>query len=41
MKWFSGTINEAVAASKARKAVFVVFVAGMTHLHLGYVYNSG
>ncbi|XP_011310210.1 UBX domain-containing protein 4 [Fopius arisanus] len=28
MKWFPGSINEAVAASKSRKAVFVVFVAG-------------
>ncbi|XP_063978203.1 UBX domain-containing protein 4 isoform X2 [Diachasmimorpha longicaudata] len=28
MKWYSGTINEAVAASKSRKAVFVVFIAG-------------
>ncbi|XP_015115401.1 UBX domain-containing protein 4 [Diachasma alloeum] len=28
MKWYSGSINEAVAASKSRKAVFVVFVVG-------------
>ncbi|XP_034941852.1 UBX domain-containing protein 4-like [Chelonus insularis] len=28
MKWFSGSINEAVATSKSRKAIFVVFVAG-------------
>lgn len=29
MKWFEGSINEAVATSKARKAIFVVFVGGM------------
>ncbi|KYN36330.1 UBX domain-containing protein 4 [Trachymyrmex septentrionalis] len=28
MKWFAGSINEAVATSKSRKAVFVVFVEG-------------
>ncbi|XP_076242160.1 UBX domain-containing protein 4 [Calliopsis andreniformis] len=28
MKWFEGSINEAVATSKSRKAVFVVFVEG-------------
>ncbi|XP_066595721.1 UBX domain-containing protein 4 isoform X2 [Prorops nasuta] len=28
MKWFQGSINEAVAASKSRKAIFVVFVEG-------------
>ncbi|CAK9812800.1 UBX domain-containing protein 4 [Anthophora plagiata] len=28
MKWFEGSINEAVATSKSRKAIFVVFVAG-------------
>ncbi|XP_031827720.1 UBX domain-containing protein 4 [Nomia melanderi] len=28
MKWFEGSINEAVATSKARKAIFVVFVEG-------------
>ncbi|EZA52333.1 hypothetical protein DMN91_006700 [Ooceraea biroi] len=28
MKWFVGSINEAVATSKSRKAVFVVFVEG-------------
>lgn len=29
MKWFTGSINDAVATSKSRKAVFVVFVAGL------------
>ncbi|XP_020280469.1 UBX domain-containing protein 4 isoform X2 [Pseudomyrmex gracilis] len=28
MKWFTGSINEAVATSKSRKAVFVVFIEG-------------
>ncbi|XP_057328943.1 UBX domain-containing protein 4 isoform X2 [Microplitis mediator] len=28
MKWFPGSINEAVATSKTKKAVFVVFIAG-------------
>ncbi|XP_071635443.1 UBX domain-containing protein 4 isoform X1 [Temnothorax longispinosus] len=28
MKWFAGSINEAVATSKSRKAVFVVFIEG-------------
>ncbi|XP_011158056.1 UBX domain-containing protein 4 isoform X2 [Solenopsis invicta] len=28
MKWFEGSINEAVATSKSRKAVFVVFIEG-------------
>lgn len=28
MKWFEGTITEAVTASKEKKAVFVVFVQG-------------
>ncbi|XP_015596646.1 UBX domain-containing protein 4 [Cephus cinctus] len=28
MKWFEGSINEAVATSKFRKAIFVVFVEG-------------
>ena len=28
MKWFEGSINEAVAASKSKKAIFVVFVEG-------------
>ncbi|KAH0954503.1 hypothetical protein HN011_012157 [Eciton burchellii] len=28
MKWFTGSINEAVTTSKSRKAVFVVFVEG-------------
>ncbi|KAK2585625.1 hypothetical protein KPH14_010250 [Odynerus spinipes] len=28
MKWFEGSINEAVATSKSRKAIFVVFVEG-------------
>lgn len=28
MKWFQGNLNEAVAASKSRKAIFVVFVEG-------------
>nr|XP_046479752.1 UBX domain-containing protein 4 [Neodiprion pinetum] len=28
MKWFEGNITEAVAASKSRKAIFVVFVEG-------------
>jgi hypothetical protein len=28
MRWFQGGIAEAVAASKARNAVFVVFVEG-------------
>ena len=28
MKWFEGSINEAVATSKLRKAIFVVFVEG-------------
>ncbi|XP_033208956.1 UBX domain-containing protein 4 [Belonocnema kinseyi] len=28
MKWFEGSINEAVATSKSRKAIFVVFVGG-------------
>lgn len=29
MKWFEGSINEAVAASKSKKAIFVVFVEGI------------
>ncbi|CAL7950433.1 unnamed protein product [Xylocopa violacea] len=28
MKWFEGSINEAVATSKSRKAIFVVFIEG-------------
>ncbi|XP_012229580.2 UBX domain-containing protein 4 isoform X1 [Linepithema humile] len=28
MKWFGGSINEAVATSKSKKAIFVVFVEG-------------
>lgn len=28
MKWFEGSINEAVATSKSRRAIFVVFVEG-------------
>lgn len=28
MKWFEGSINEAVVASKAKKAIFVVFIDG-------------
>ncbi|XP_033319302.1 UBX domain-containing protein 4 isoform X1 [Bombus bifarius] len=28
MKWFKGSINEAVATSKSRKAIFVVFIEG-------------
>lgn len=28
MKWFDGSINEAVATSKSKKAIFVVFVEG-------------
>lgn len=28
MKWFEGSINEAVTTSKSRKAIFVVFVEG-------------
>lgn len=28
MKWFEGSINEAVATSKSKKAIFVVFVEG-------------
>lgn len=28
MKWFQGSITEAVTASKEKKAVFVVFVQG-------------
>lgn len=28
MRWFQGGIAEAVAASKARNAIFVVFVEG-------------
>ncbi|EFN63618.1 UBX domain-containing protein 2 [Camponotus floridanus] len=28
MKWFTGSINEAVATSKSKKAIFVVFVEG-------------
>lgn len=29
MKWFEGSIADAVTASKSRNAVFVVFVEGM------------
>lgn len=29
MKWFTGSIDEAVATSKLKKAVFVVFVEGI------------
>ncbi|XP_076625131.1 UBX domain-containing protein 4 [Colletes latitarsis] len=28
MKWFEGSINEAVATSKSKKAIFVVFIEG-------------
>lgn len=34
MKWFTGSINDAVATSKSRKAVFVVFVAGQNEASL-------
>lgn len=29
MKWFDGSIQEAVLASKKKKAIFVAFIEGM------------
>ncbi|EFN79394.1 UBX domain-containing protein 4 [Harpegnathos saltator] len=42
MKWFVGSINEAVVMSKSRKAIFVVFVEGKddTSAQLGQVINT-
>lgn len=42
MKWFSGGINEAVATSKSRKAIFVVFVEGKdaTSVQLAQAINT-
>lgn len=34
MKWFTGSINEAVATSKSKKAIFVVFVEGNCNFRL-------
>ncbi|XP_012252086.2 UBX domain-containing protein 4 isoform X2 [Athalia rosae] len=43
MKWFQGGINEAVAASKSRKAIFVVFVEGKddASVEIAKVVDSG
>ncbi|XP_014480252.1 PREDICTED: UBX domain-containing protein 4 [Dinoponera quadriceps] len=42
MKWFVGSINEAVVTSKSRKAIFVVFVEGKddTSAQLAQIINA-